>query len=45
MCRMLRWPNILPQEHKRIGPLIQGEVPADCKLYTDPFARICQKPS
>ena len=42
MCGTLRWPNILPQEHRRIGPLIQGEAPANCKLYTGPFVRIYQ---
>ena len=42
MYGTLKWPNSLPQEHRKIGPLIQGEVLADCILYTGPFARICQ---
>ena len=42
MCEPSRWLNILPQVHRRIGPLMQGEAPADYKLYiTGPFARIC----
>ena len=42
MCGMSRWPNILPQVHRRIGPLIQGEVPAGYKLDTGPFVGISQ---
>ena len=39
---MLRWPNILPLEHRRNGPSNQGEALVGCKFYTDPFASICQ---
>ena len=42
MYGMLRWPNSLPLEHRRIGPLIQGEMLTGCKLYTGPSAGICQ---
>ena len=40
---MMRWPNIVPQEHRRVGPLILGEALVYCILYTGPFVRICQQ--
>ena len=39
----LRWPNILPLGHRRIGPSDQGDALLSCKLYTDPSAKICQQ--
>ena len=38
---MLGWSNILPQEYRRIRPLLQGKLVIGCILYTGPFVRIC----
>ena len=39
MYGMLRWPNILSVEYRRIGPSNQVEALAGCTLYTGPFVK------